>query len=52
MLKSIGKPALLIKLGVWRCMCLRRKSLDDGLRSRVRPFDFLGFSCWCDKADE
>ena len=51
MLKSVGKPALLVKLGVWRCMCMRKKALNAVLLSRIRRFDLLGLACWCDRSD-
>jgi len=51
MLKSAGTPALLLKLGTWRCMCMRNASLDEGLRARIRPLVFCGYACWCDKRD-
>lgn len=51
MLKSAGTPALLLKLGTWRCMCIRNASLDEGLRARIRPLVFCGYACWCDKQD-
>ena len=52
MLKAIGKPALLLKLGTWRCICMRNKRLDDGLRTRVRPLVFLGYACWWDRSEQ
>jgi hypothetical protein len=51
MLKSIGRPALLLKLGKWRCMCMRRSRLDEGLSARIRPLFFCGYACWCDRPD-
>ena len=51
MLKTVGKPALLVKIGAWRCICIRNTSLDDGLRARVRPLVLCGYACWCDKPD-
>lgn len=51
MLKSIGKPALLLKLGSRRCVCMPNKSMDDALRMRIRPLIFGGFAWWCDKPD-
>jgi hypothetical protein len=51
MLKSIGKPALLLKFGTWRCICIRNKRLGDGIRSLIRPLLFFGYACWCDKPD-
>jgi hypothetical protein len=51
MLKSIGKPALLLKLGSLRCVCMPNKLMDDALRMRIRPLIFGGFALWCDKPD-
>ncbi len=51
MLKSLGKPALLLKMGAWRCLCMRRRYLDAELVARIRPFALLGYACWCDRAD-
>ena len=51
MLKSLGKPSLLLKLGAWRCMCLRSQRLSDGLRASIRPFYLFGYACWCDRLD-
>lgn len=52
MLKSLGKPALLLKLGELRCMCVRSKFLDDALKARIRPLAFFGLACWCDRPDQ
>lgn len=52
MLKSLGKPAMLLKLGALRCVCIRNKSLDATLRARVRPLVLLGYACWCDRPDQ
>ena len=51
MLKSLGKPPFLLKLGAWRCMCLRRRRLSDGFRASVRPLYLFGYACWCDRLD-
>jgi len=50
-LKSAGKPALLLKLGTWRCVCMRSTSLDEGFMAVIRPLLFCGYACWCDKPD-
>jgi hypothetical protein len=50
MLKSIGKPSLLLKLGSLRCVCMPNRLMDDALRTRIRPLVFGGFAWWCDKA--
>lgn len=50
-LKSVGKPALLLKLRTWRCVCMRSTSLDEGFRAIIRPLLLCGYACWCDKPD-
>ena len=52
MLTSSGKPALLIKLGRWLCMCMRNKQMNDELRARIRPLVFGRYACWCDKPSD
>ena len=51
MLRGLGKPALLLKLGDWRCVCMRSSRLESGLRARLRALVFAGFACWCDRGD-
>jgi hypothetical protein len=51
MLKSIGKPSLLLKLGSLRCVCMPNRLMDDTLRSRIRPLVFGGYAWWCDRPD-
>jgi len=50
MLKSIGKPSLLLKLGSRRCICMPNRLMDDTLRTRIRPLVFGGYAWWWDKA--
>lgn len=50
-MKSVGKPALLLKLGTWRCVCMRGTRLDEGFRAIIRPLLLCGYACWCDKPD-
>ena len=52
MLKSLGKPALLLKLGRMRCVCMRSTCLDDALKACIRPLVFFGYACWCDRPDQ
>lgn len=49
MLKSIGKPSLLLKLGKWLCVCMPSRLMDEELRTRIRPLIFGGYAWWCDK---
>jgi len=49
MLKSVGTAKLSLKLGSRICVCMRKKRLDHGLLSRIRPFIFGGYAFWCDK---
>ena len=51
MLKSIGKPSLLLKWRKRYWICMRSERLDDGLRSRIRPLTFGGYVFWFEKAD-
>jgi hypothetical protein len=52
MLKSLGKPALLLKLGRMRCVCMRSTCLDDALKACIRPLVFFGYACWSDRPDQ
>jgi hypothetical protein len=51
MLKSLGKPPLVLKLGSRRYVCLPNRLMDDALRSRIRPKIFGGYAWWWDKPD-
>lgn len=51
MLKSIGTPSLLLKLGSWRWVFMPSRLMDDALRARIRPRIFGGYAWWCDKPD-
>jgi hypothetical protein len=51
MLRGLGKPALLLKLGDWRCVCMRSGRLEPGLRARLRALVLAGYACWCDRSD-
>lgn len=51
MLKSVGKPSLLLKWGKRYWICMRSERLDDGLRNRIRPLAFGGYVFWFEKAD-
>jgi hypothetical protein len=49
MLKSTGRPSLLLRLGRWVCTCLPQRALDPHLRDRVRPLRLGRLACWCDR---
>ncbi len=51
MLRSIGKPSLLLKLGARRCVFLPIRYMDEALRSRIRPMIIGRYAMWCDKPD-
>jgi hypothetical protein len=51
MLKVLGKPRLLFRLGRWMCVCLARNKLKGPLPDAIRPRRILGYDCWCDRSD-
>ena len=50
MLKSLGTPSFLLRLGRRVCVCLPNKELNGNLRNRVRPLVIGRLACWCDKS--
>jgi hypothetical protein len=50
MLKSSGRPSLLLKIGGWVCICIRQRELNENLKQRLRPRMIGGLACWCDKS--
>lgn len=51
MLKSSGKPGLLLKLGTWVCVCMRQSQLNARMKRHIRPRLFGGLACWCDRSE-
>jgi hypothetical protein len=51
MLKNLGKPSLSLRLGDWLFVCMRNGSLDDVLRTRIRPTILGGYAFWWDRCD-